>query len=575
MVPVRFSTGQLQLVEQDFAELLGRADVEGGAGLPVDLGRERPHLVFHVGGLAREHLGIDPHADAFEGRQDRHERQLEVAIEDGDAGSVELGCELLRQLPGEIRAFAGEVEQAIGRERREGLGLGALAAHVIGEPRPIAELFERQWLQFLARAGGVEQIGREHRVEVESGQRHSVARQDDHGELQIVAHLRHRGILEHGLENGERGVAVEPAVVHERHRAKRQEARTAAAGRAHEPRQRRAHAGLAIGESMHGDPSARADLVAQRPDTVQRLDHHVIGGDGFGRGRELRYEGAEAERGEEAVAALARRAPEAQRVGDELHRHGGIDGDEFAAQARVVAVGEQRFPLLLRLHLAGGGQQRVERSVGDDQIARALLADAWDPLHVVARVAHDGQHVDDLERRHAELLLHPVGVVPRPLVLGVVDANAAADQLEEVLVAGDDRHLKAGRVGLPRKGADDVVGFEALARQDRHAHRFARLVHPRNLLGQIRGHGRAVGLVVGGQLVAEGCRLQVERGGDVGRPVVGQQLAQHRDEAVDRVGRAPVWSGQPADRVIRAIHLIAAVDEEEGARFCHGARPVL
>ena len=45
--------------------------------------------------------------------------------------------------------------------------------------------------------------------------------------------------------------------------------------------------------------------------------------------------------------------------------------------------------------------------------------------------------------------------------------------------------------------------------------------------------------------------------------MIGQQLAQHRDEAVDGVGRFAVRSRQPANRVIGAIHLVAAVDQEQ------------
>ena len=48
--------------------------------------------------------------------------------------------------------------------------------------------------------------------------------------------------------------------------------------------------------------------------------------------------------------------------------------------------------------------------------------------------------------------------------------------------------------------------------------------------------------------------------------MIRDQLAQHRHEAVDGVGRLAVRAGQPADRVIGAIHLVAAVDQEEGAR---------
>ena len=56
---------------------------------------------------------------------------------------------------------------------------------------------------------------------------------------------------------------------------------------------------------------------------------------------------------------------------------------------------------------------------------------------------------------------------------------------------------------LRRQRPDHVVGLVALRGEDRHAHRFARLVHPRDLLGEIARHRRAVGLVVGDDVVAE------------------------------------------------------------------------
>ena len=75
-----------------------------------------------------------------------------------------------------------------------------------------------------------------------------------------------------------------------------------------------------------------------------------------------------------------------------------------------------------------------------------------------------------------------------PSSLRVVDLDPVVHQLEEVLVAGDDRHLEAGIGGLLRQRPDHVVSLVPLRRENRHAHRLARLVHPRNLLSQIRRH---------------------------------------------------------------------------------------
>ena len=97
-----------------------------------------------------------------------------------------------------------------------------------------------------------------------------------------------------------------------------------------------------------------------------------------------------------------------------------------------------------------------------DQIARALLADAGHALDVVDGVAHQREHVHDLRRRDAEFLLDARGVVPRAFVARVVDADAVADELEEVFVAGDDRDLRCpAAAALRRERADHVVGLEA------------------------------------------------------------------------------------------------------------------
>ena len=89
------------------------------------------------------------------------------------------------------------------------------------------------------------------------------------------------------------------------------------------------------------------------------------------------------------------------------------------------------------------------------------------------------------------------------------------DELKEILVAGDDRDVEAGRGRLLGQRADHVVGLVALGGEDRHAERFAGGVHHRNLLGELVGHRRAVGLVVGDEIVAERAARQIERRGDV------------------------------------------------------------
>ena len=148
------------------------------------------------------------------------------------------------------------------------------------------------------------------------------------------------------------------------------------------------------------------------------------------------------------------------------------------------------------------GEQRIERAVRRNQLARAFLADAGNALDVVDGVAHQREHVDHLFGRDAELGLDAFGVVPRALVARVehADVRRVVHQLKEVLVAGHDHDRPSVGDGAHGERADDVICFETREGQHLHAERFARLVHVRDLLGEVGWHRRAIGLVVVAQL---------------------------------------------------------------------------
>ncbi len=240
-------------------------------------------------------------------------------------------------------------------------------------------------------------------------------------------------------------------------------------------------------------------------------------------------------------------------------------------RSAVVAMRLQRFALL-GLELAGAREQVVEAAVLRDEIDRALLADARNARHVVAGVADEREHVGHLIRLDAELLHDAALVEPRAVFARIVDANARPHQLKEVLVDRDDGDVEAAVAGPEGERADHVVGLVAGGGDDRDAERFARLVHPLDLLGEIVGHGRARRLVVVDELVAKRRTREIERRREIGRRVVLDQLSQHRHEDVDGVRRLPflIRQAAPAKRVIRAVHLAAAVDQEERAGIRHG-----
>jgi len=202
-------------------------------------------------------------------------------------------------------------------------------------------------------------------------------------------------------------------------------------------------------------------------------------------------------------------------------------------------------------------EERVQRAVLGDELPRSFLSDARHALDVVDRVTHQREHVHHLPGKHAELLFDGRCVVPRAIIARVVDLDAVVHELKEVLVAGDDGDLESGGCGLRRQRADDIVGFVAARRDDRDSQRFTRLVHPRYLLGQIRRHRPAIGLVVRHQLITKGGSGEIERGRKVLGRMVLNQLPQHRDEDVDGVGGLSLGATQAATAhgVVRPVHL--------------------
>jgi hypothetical protein len=147
----------------------------------------------------------------------------------------------------------------------------------------------------------------------------------------------------------------------------------------------------------------------------------------------------------------------------------------------------------------------------------------------------------------------------------VVERNPFADDLEEVLVRGGDDHFPSGVASAAGERADHVVRFEIGIREDRDTQSFHRLVDERHLDREVIRHRLPVALVVLVLLVPERRSRDVERYRHRVRLLVLDQLAQHLDEAIHRVGRHPRGSRKSADGVVRAIEVVRSVDQDEAA----------
>ncbi|MNV49178.1 hypothetical protein D3C71_1411220 [compost metagenome] len=116
-------------------------------------------------------------------------------------------------------------------------------------------------------------------------------------------------------------------------------------------------------------------------------------------------------------------------------------------------------------------------------------------------------------------------------------------------------------MALQGQRADHIIGFHAGDAQDAQAQRFDDAAHRLDLRAQVVGHRRAVGLVVGIQVVTEGLAGRIDHEGDVLGALL-QGGAQHVDHAEQRAGGFTVCVGQRRKRVERAIQVTGPVNQD-------------
>ena len=80
------------------------------------------------------------------------------------------------------------------------------------------------------------------------------------------------------------------------------------------------------------------------------------------------------------------------------------------------------------------------------------------PGDVVGAVSHEAHHLHDPRRLHAESFT--AFRLTRPFVFHrIVDSDMRGQQLEHVLVAGDNDDIVADLFGLTRERADQIISF--------------------------------------------------------------------------------------------------------------------
>ena len=233
----------------------------------------------------------------------------------------------------------------------------------------------------------------------------------------------------------------------------------------------------------------------------------------------------------------------------------------------------------LALDLPRVGNHLVQAAVLHNERGRLLGANARHAGNVVRGVA-----LQTIEVRHQlgrDAVVQVVHGLRRHnadvahALLGGNDLHVVRGQLVHVPVASEEQHLVASLLAAASQGAQDVVALPALALAHRHVQRAQQVLDHGKLLVQGRVHGRALGLVLGQHLHADGGLALVEGADDAVRLEGLVQLDEHVEEAEERVGGATVRRVHGlADGVEGAVHEgVAVYDRDDPAlRGCFRCR---
>ena len=186
----------------------------------------------------------------------------------------------------------------------------------------------------------------------------------------------------------------------------------------------------------------------------------------------------------------------------------------------------------------------------------------------VRAVAHQGLEVHHEGRLKTVLLPKAFrGVedglcLPHP-ALYVADGGAVGDQLQAVLVPGDDDAVVSLLLGDAGEGAQNVVRLIARQLQVGDPHRIQQFLQDRHLNRQFLRHGLALGFVEVIAPVPESRLSPVKGDTDRLRLLILIEMLENGEEAVDGIGRRPVRGIQLPNPEERAVDNAVAVDEHE------------
>ncbi len=199
---------QAHLVEQDLAQLLGRADGEALAGQLVDPLLQLRHTLAEVAAHLLQHRRIDLDPGALHIGQHLGERALQRLVD---------AHHLLRQQPrlqqrvqaeGDVRVLRRVVERLVERDLVEGYLLLAGTGDVLIGDRRVAQVVPGQFVHAVAVLPAFQHVGQQHGV-VDRRDLEPVARQHHPVVLDVLPDLERARVFQERLQRLKRRVEID------------------------------------------------------------------------------------------------------------------------------------------------------------------------------------------------------------------------------------------------------------------------------------------------------------------------------------------------------------------------------
>ncbi len=198
------ATGQSHLAEQNVADLLRAADVDGLAGQRVDFGFEAGCFLRELAGQARQHVAVDRNASPLHTAEHGKQRTLQRLIDVAHLFGGEPRRERLPDAEDDVGTLGGIFGGAIDADGVEGdLRLAGLDQFVDVE-RGVIEGPLGERLQRMAGAAGIDHIRHQDNVVV-GFNLDAALREHLPGEFQVVADLEHTPVGEDRPKRFKRG----------------------------------------------------------------------------------------------------------------------------------------------------------------------------------------------------------------------------------------------------------------------------------------------------------------------------------------------------------------------------------